>query len=249
MKTLHIAALCANAALAGICSMTDAAGPATASDPTPAPATVSPGVTEWEFPNLTGKRSFDVALIPSEVRLDFLKGAARNYVANRLNGVNTRHQKDPKVAAWNAYDEATKADALQTVVPKPDGERPALPDYEDAYTRAIADLTAGNVRKQSAEPKARATKDPLVKTVTDVVTREVYESRRAADAKYSYLTAKKEVGADGIAYLNAMIDAKVAAGGDRAQLEKMRDTKYVNPAKAMLGLTTTKGQDALPSIL
>lgn len=245
MKTLHFHALAANVALAGICFMTDAAG----ADAAGAAAAASPGVTEWEFPNLTGKRAYDVALIPSDVRLDFLKGAARAYVANRLNGVHTRHLKDDKVAAWNAYDEATKADPLQTVVAKPDGDRPAAPDYEGAYTRAIADLTSGSVRKVSSEPKARKTKDPLTATVTQVVEREVYESKRAADPKYSYLTAKKEVAGDGIKYLNDLIDAKVEGGADRAALEKMRDTKYINPAKAMLGLTTAKGQDALPSIL
>jgi hypothetical protein len=214
-----------------------------------APAAVSASVAEFEFPNLTGKRSFDCALVPTDVRLDFLKGAIRTYIANRLNGVHTRHLKDETVAAWNAYDEATKADALQTVVPKPDGERPAAPDYEDAYTRAIADLTAGSVRRQSAEPKPRKTKDPLISVVTEVVAREVFESRRAADPKYSYLHAKKEVGVDGIVYLNALIDAKVAGGADRAALEKMRDTKYINPAKAMLGITTTKAVTDLPSIL
>jgi hypothetical protein len=205
-------------------------------------------VAEFEFPNLEGKRSFDCATIPGNVRLDFLFGAVRAYIANRLNGVHTRHLKDEAVAAWIAYDEAVKADPLQSVVPKPEGERPGEPDYEDAYNRAVADLVAGNIRRQSAEPKARKTKDPLVSVVSEVVAREVFESRRAADPKYSYLKAKAEVG-DGIAYLNKLIDAKVEAGAPRADLEKMRDTKYINPAKAMLGISTTKAVSELPSIL
>lgn len=236
MAASALVAFAADGASAGVSGTTGVAAPA---------ATVA----EFEFPNLEGKHLFDCALIPSETRLDFLKGAVRSYIANRLNGVHTRHLKDEKVAAWNAYDEATKADALQTVVPKPEGEKPGEPDYLDAYNRAIADLTAGTVRRQSAEPKARKTKDPLVSVVTEVVAREVFESRRVADPKFTYLHAKKEVGTDGIAYLNALIDAKVEGGADRTALEKMRDTKYVNPAKAMLGISTTKAVSDLPSIL
>lgn len=213
-----------------------------------APVASSP-VAEFEFPNLDGKRSYDCSLIPADTRLDFLKQAVRNYIANRLNGVRTRHEKDAAVIAWTAYNEAAKADPLQTAVAKPEGEQPAAPDYEEAYTRAIADLTSGNVRKGGAEPKVRKTKDPLTATVTDVVVREVFASRKAADPKYSFMSAKKEVGVDGIAYLNALIAAKVEQGGSLADLEKMRDMKYVNPAKAMLGLTASKATDALPSIL
>lgn len=213
---------------------------------TPAPAS---SVAEFEFPNLEGKRSYDCASIPADARLNFLKGAVRNYIANRLNGVHTRHERDAAVIAWKAFAEASKADPLQTAVPKPEGAEPAAPDYEDAYTRAIADLTAGSVRKVGAEPKARKVKDPLIATVTDVVVRATFTSRKAADPKYTFLSAKKEVGPDGIAFLNALIEAKVEAGGNRGDLEKMRDTKYINPAKAMLGLTSNKTTDALPSIL
>lgn len=241
MRNLRTLAFMASAA--SMCFADD--GSATPSGPAPVAS-----VAEFEFPNLEGKRSYDCALIPADTRLDFLKSAVRNYIANRLNGVHTRYERDEKVIAWKAYDEATKADALQTAVPKPEGDRPAAPDYEEAYTRAIADLTAGNVRKVGAEPKPRKTKDPLVATVTDVVVREVFASRKAADPKYTFLAAKKEVGSDGIAYLNALIDAKVEAGANRADLEKMRDTKYINPAKAMLGITALGGKASeLPSIL
>lgn len=247
MRSLHhfasvsaMACLAADGAVAG----TDTAVPA-------------PTVAEFEFPQFPEgtKFSFDCATIPPEVRLDFLKGAVRSYVANRLNGVHTRHQKDPAVAAWFSYDEATKADPLQTAVPKPDGDRPADPDFNDALTRAFADLQAGNIRKQGAEPKARKTRDPLTSVVTEVVAREVFDSRRAQDPKYTYLKAKAEVGTDGVAYLNKLIDAKVGAlpeaeqAAMRAQLEKMRDVKYINPAKAMLGISATKAVSELPSIL
>lgn len=209
----------------------------------------NPGVTEFEFPNLTGKRSFDVSTIPADTRLDLLKGSVRGYIANRLNGVHTRYEKDADLIAWKAYDAASTADPLQTAVAKPTVERPAAPDYEAAYTAALLALTTGAIRKAGAEPKARKTKDPLIATVTDIVVREVYASRKAADPKYNFLTAKKEVGSDGIAYLNGLIATKVAEGGVLADLEKMRDTRYINPAKIMLGITTSKATDALPSIL
>lgn len=219
-----------------------------------APA-ASPGLTEFEFPNLEGKHSFDVATIPADVRLSFLKTGVRAYIANRLNGVNSRYQKDEKVVAWTAYEEATKADPLQSTVAKPDFEKPPAPDFKDAYDRAIADLVAGNVRQSGGEPKQRAVKDPLIATVTDAVVREVFAARRAKEPKFSFLEAKKVVGADGIAYLNAQIDLRVADVAEaeqpalRTALEKMRDTKYINPAKVMLGMTADKKLTELPSIL
>jgi len=233
--------LTAFAALA--CLAADDTGAAAAQ---PAPA--SP-IAEFEFPNLDGKQSFDCSTIPADTRLDFLKNGVRAYIANRLNSAHTRHQKDEKVAAWFAYDEATKADPLQTAVAKPEGERPGEPDYKAVYDRAVTDLQAGNVRKVGSEPKAKKTKDPLIVAITGVVERELFDSRRATDPKYSFLTARKEVGGDGLAYLNAMIEEKVAGGADRAALEKTRDERYVTPAKTMLGQTVAKKNEGLPSIL
>lgn len=217
----------------------------TETETTTAPDTVA----KFTLPTLEGERSFDCAQIPANVRLDFLKKATRDYINNRVNAVVQRHQKLEAVIAWDRYDAAVKADALQTAVPKPEGERPAAPDLEDAFKRACEALVTGDVRKQGAEPKARQRKDPLIALVTDTVIREVYESKRAADPKYSFLAAKKEVGTDGIEYLNKMIEAKVAEGVDRAALENMRDTRYINPAKLMLGINDNKAIKALPSIL
>ena len=207
-------------------------------------------VAKWTFPNLTGERSFDVRTAPDAVRLDFLKGAMRTYIGNRLNGVAMRHAKDEDVIAWARYDEATKADALQTAVPQPTVSRPAAPDFEKAYSEAINALVTGNIRKVGdGEGKKRTPADPLVKIVTDVVTRAVFDSGKATDPKYTFLQARKEVGGDGVAYLNKMIDAKVEGGADRVALEKMRDEKYIGPAKAMLGQTVNKKLNELPSIL
>jgi hypothetical protein len=216
----------------------------------PAPAPVAnPNLLEFELPGITGKRSFDLSTIPADNRLDFLRSAVRTYIANRVNAVTQRHAKDPTVVSWYAYDEASKADPLQSAVAKPDAPRPASPDLEDALNRALADLVKGEIKRKAGEPKERARKDPLVATVTKAVITDVYNARKATDPKYSYLTAQKDVGVDGIAYLKAMIDAKVAAGQDRGPLEKMLDEKYINPAKIMLGLTVNKKIEGLPSIL
>jgi hypothetical protein len=206
-------------------------------------------VAEFEFPSLDGKVQFDCAIIPSEVRLDFLKGAVRAYIANRLNAANTRYTKDDQVAAWNAYDAATAADALQTIVPRPAFDKPVEPNYMDVYERAVADLANGNIRRQGTEPKARKTKDPLISLVTDAVVRAIFDTRRAVDPKYTFFMARKEVGTDGIAYLDAAIEEKVAQGIDRAQLEKAKEDKYIGPAKRMLGQTVDKKNAELPSIL
>jgi hypothetical protein len=193
--------------------------------------------------------SFDCATIPSDARLDLLKSAAKDYIRNRVNATAQRYAKDESVLAWNAYDEATKADPLQTAVAKPEGERPAPADLAGALARALDDLTKGEIRRKSADPKPRAKADPLIAMVTKAVARDVYEARKASDPKYSYLLAQKEVGGDGVAYLNRMIDAKVEAGADRAPLEKMREEKYIKPARIMLGLDTNKSVKDLPSIL
>jgi len=221
-------------------------------------APVADTVLVTEFPNLPGARSIDCAAIPANVRLDFLKNAVRGYAANRLNSATQRYAKDETVLAWDAYNKATAADPLQSVVAKPEKPLPAAPDLEDVLSRAIADLTSGNVRKQGDGTKARVTVDPLTKLVTDTVVREVHKSKSATDPKYTFLKAKADVGADGIAYLNATIAAKVEAAeaavpGSGAELRtalgKMLETRYLAPAKQMLGISTTKAQSALPSIL
>lgn len=215
-----------------------------------APAVIEAGtILATEYPGLPGERSFDCARIPAAVRLDFLKDATRKYISNRLNAHTQRFKNSDLVKAWDLYEAAIAADPLQSVVPKPEATKPPAPDLEAHYADAITALTTGAIRKQTGEAKTRARVDPLVKLVTDTVVRELFDSKKAADSKYTYPMAKKEVGSDGIAFLNARIDAKVAAGADRALLEKMRDTKYVRPAEMMLGRNETKAVKELPSIL
>jgi hypothetical protein len=224
--------------------------------PAAAEAVDSP-VLEFEISNVEGKHTLDCTTIPAPSRLHLLKSAARSYIANRVNAAFQRHQKDEKVKAWAAYDAAVKNDSLQTLVPVPTFERPTAPDLLKTMNEAVADLVAGNIRQSTGEPKKREAKDPLIAHVTKAVVREVFEARKAADPKYKYLTAQTEVGSDGIAYLNRMIDTKAAAAeaaaagtgaGLRSQLEKMRDERYVTPAKIMLGMVDTKTK-GLPSIL
>ena len=219
-------------------------------------ATAADTVLTFELPGLLGARTFDCTTVPANIRLDFLKTAVRNYIANRVNQATFRHGKEAAVVAWARYDEASKADALQTVVARPEGERPAGPDLEAGLTAALLALTTGNVRKQgTGEKKPRETKDPLISTVTQTVIREVFDGKRVADPKYTFIMARRDVGGDGVAYLNTMIENKVAAAPEgeqatlRSVLEKMRDEKYIKPARIMLGLDVAKGNKDLPSIL
>jgi hypothetical protein len=216
----------------------------------PAPEAANPNVAGFEFRQLGSETvSVDLATIPSDTRLDFLKNAVRDYIANRLNGLSNRFEKDEKVLAWNAYDKATAADPLQSIVAKPEGERPTPPDYKAAFDRAIADLVNGTIRKRGDEPAQRKVKDPLIATITDAVVRAVYGKERETNPKYSFFEARKAVGTDGLAYLNAIIEEQVAAGGDRAMLEASRDERFVNPAKNLLGMGTNKKLAGKPSLL
>lgn len=212
-------------------------------------------------------RSITVALgdIPAEARLELLRSAVRGFVYNRVNVANVRQNK--LIAPWIAYEAAIAADPLQTAVAKPDGERPAPLDTFAKAEESIAALLKGELgtRKGEGTGKSRAPKDPLVSAVTPIVVRAVFDSRKAAGATvpvegkaprmYTYPDAVKEVGGNGVAYLNAQIDAKVAAVPEaeqaalRKQLEQHRDTRYIEPAKVMIGQTVTKKAGELPSIL
>ena len=104
------------------------------------------------------------------------------------------------------------------------------------------------MRKQDSggATKSRTPRDPLIKMVTDAVVRELHDKKKGTVQGYKYTDAVKEVGSDGVAYLNAMIAAKVAAvaEGERAALtatlEKFRDERYIKPAEMMLGRKGSK---------
>jgi hypothetical protein len=212
---------------------------------TAAPATT--GVIVFELPNVDGQHSFDCAAMPAETRLDLLKGAARSYIANRVNAAHQRHVKE--LAPFTAYEEAVKADPLQNAVAKPAGERPTV-DLIETMNRAMSDLLSGNIRQRGkGEGKTREKKDPLVQAVTKIVIGQVYEARRAENSKYTYIMAQKDVGSDGVAYLKSQIEAKVAAGADRAPLEKYLEDRYMKPARALVGVDQSKSVKELPPIL
>jgi hypothetical protein len=217
--------------------------------------------------------TIDLAAIPQDARLELLKSAVRTAVTNRVNVamVRNRAARAPFVN-WAAYEAAMAADPLQTAIAKPEGDKPtgeapAALDPIAKANEAIADLLKGELRSaaKKGEGRSRAPKDPLVQAVTNVVTRAVFEANKAAGVKvkvegkpdraYSFPDATKEVGGDGIAYLNAQIAAKVAAAPEgeqaalRTALEKQRDTRYIEPAQVMLGIKQSKASKELPSIL
>lgn len=208
----------------------------TAPASTEAPAT-NPNLYTFQIPNTETQIGIDLSTIPAETRMQLLQSATRAYVVNSVNQAHMRANKAN--AAFDAYDEAMKADPLQTAVAKPEGERTTA-DLLSVASAARQRLYDGDVRKQgdgSAKPKA--TKDPLVKLVTDAVLREVFEKNKATSG-YKWTDAVKTVGGDGIAYLNSQIDTLVAGGRDRAELEKFRDARYITPAKLMLGQSSSK---------
>lgn len=222
--------------------MTDTAAPA------PAPAVAADPILKFSIPNIEGEHSFDVTTVPGDARLQLLKGAIRDYIRNRVNSTFQRHAKDEKVVAWSAYDEAVKADPLQSAVAKPEGDRPAAADLAGSMAAAIEALTKGDIGRRSGEGTPRERKDPLTVAVTKAVVRDLFDATKLQNPKYTYLQAQKDVGTDGVAYLNARIDTMVEAGADRAPLEKMRDEKYVKPMRIMLGLDVNKTLSALPSL-
>lgn len=226
--------------------MTDPLAPAAPVAPALAPVDPIIKLTYEGLP----EQSFDVSTIPAEARLELLKQRVKDVIGNRMTAVVTRHNKEALVIAWAAYAAASTADPLQTAVPQPVGEPPAGPDLAGAYARAVADLQKGEIRQRAAkgEAKARAKADPLTAAVSKTVTDEVYAAQKAEGSKKTYLEVKAEVG-DGIAYLKTKIDALVAAGQDRKQLEDYMEQRYVGPAKIMLGLDTPKKLGGLPSIL
>lgn len=213
--------------------------------------------------------------VPPAARLALLKRAIGEVVKNRVNVAENRANKARMpFLAWALFDAAQAADPLQTAVKQPEGERPtgdapALLDRAAKAGEAIADLLKGelNTGRGAGTSRDRTPVDPLIKAITGVVTQAVFASHQAAGTtipvegkaarKYSYPDAVKEVGRDGLAYLNAQIAAKVAAVPEaqraalQAQLEKARDARYVGPASILIGRDQPGGKanQGLPSIL
>lgn len=212
--------------------------PAPAADPAPAPA-ADPNVFTFRIPNTETDIGVNIANIPAELRMDFLQKGLRDYITNSVNQANVRATKAN--AAFDAYDEAMKANPLQEAVKKPEGER-TVPDLLKVAADARGRLYSGDVRKQGDGSGTRKeARDPLVKMVTDAVVRELFEKNKAAGTKgYKYTDAVKEVGSDGIAYLDGKIAEKVAAGADAKALDAFKQDRYIKPAEMMLGRKDNK---------
>lgn len=193
---------------------------------------------EFEIDDYDKPIGLDLNAVPQEVRMRLLKNATRSYITNRLSTAAAKTKKEN--AGFDSYDAAMKNDPLQTLVPKPDGTR-ALTDYTGCIEAAIKALYSGELgRRGTGDTKPKVLRDPLITQITRSVVAEVYEKERAKNPQYKYPTAQKEVGQDGLAYLKEKIAAKVAAGADEAAMNKYLETRYINPARIMLGLDTPK---------
>lgn len=205
--------------------------------------------------------SIDLAAIPAETRLELLKTAVEGTIRNRVNVAHQRHLKAAApfaaITAYGAALAAYNADPLGVTNPgpapeAPTGTAPAAFNGQELVDNATAALLKGELRKkgEKGEAKSKAPKDPVDQAVTGIVVKEVYKKQRELNDKYTYLQAVKEVGASGIEYLNAKIEALVAAGGDKANLDKMLEARYLSPARILAGVDTLKGKNAeLPNIL
>lgn len=210
-----------------------------------APA-ADPNALIFRIPNTETDINIDITKIPAEARLELLKKAIKDHVTNRVNQTNVRHKK--ALAPWDAYDEAVKADALQSAVAKPTGDKPTV-DLIAPAAAARADLYEGKLRTQTEGGKPREAKDPLIAAVTSAVVRELFEKNKVTQTGYKYTDAVKEVSGDGVAYLNARIAEKVAAGGDEKALNKFLEDRYMKPARIMLGRDLPKSISDQSSIL
>ena len=106
----------APAAPAAAAAPAEGAAPAVADDP---------NILTFRIPNTETDIGVALQQVPPEVRLDFLKKGLKDYIVNSVNQANMRAKKEN--APFDAYDEAVKADPLQTAVAKPTGER-KVPD-------------------------------------------------------------------------------------------------------------------------
>lgn len=179
----------------------------------------------------------EIDKIPAAVRMELLKKQIEAYIRNPVNQATIRHTK--AMEPWGAYAKACAADPNQTVVPKPEGDMPTV-DLIEVAKQARERLYSGEMRKTGVR-KTKTTVDPLTKLVTEAVVRELFEKRKETVKGYKWTDAVKDVGGDGVKYLNALLEEKVAAGADRTELEKFIESRYIQPAKLMLGQRDTKG--------
>ena len=172
--------------------------------------------------------------IPDNTRKDLLRSAVQNYVTNRVSTSKSVLKK--KNEAFDTYDAACKNDPLQTLVPQPEGARETL-DIVAIMTTGINALYEGKFGRRAGEGrKSKPQRDPLVTQITRAVVQELYAKRKETTPSYKYPQAAKEVGSDGLQYLRDKAAALVASGGDAKVLNDYIETRYIKPARQMLGL-------------
>lgn len=207
--------------------------------------TENANIHQFEIPGTDNTAmQVDLTQIPPAVRMDLLKKSVEAYVRNSVNQANVRHNK--AMEPWEAYSKACAVDPAQTAVPKPEGEMPTV-DLIEVAKAARTRLYEGNVKKTGVR-KTRQTVDPLTKLVTEAIVRELFEKKKDTTKGYKWTDAVKEVGGNGIEYLNNLINTKVEQGANREELEKFMESRYIQPAKLMLGqrdTATTKGTSLL----
>jgi hypothetical protein len=195
----------------------------------------------------------DLANVPQPIRMRLLKSATKSYIINRVSTAVAKTKKENE--KFDQYEAAMKNDPLQTIVPKPEGVH-ATTDFGGVIAGAIKALYTGDIGKRgSGTAKVKVLRSPLITQITRSVVAEVYEKNQALDSKYKYPTAQKEVGQDGLEYLKGKIEAQVAATPEaekaekRAALNKYLETRYINPARIMLGMDIPKSLKDAEGIL
>lgn len=218
-----------------------------------APAPVAPGPVEpftFMVKDFGQNVTMDLAKLPDTVVDYLLKNAIKAYVQNRTSTAKSSAKDENQ--PWTAYEAAEAAQPGQTLVPMPEKPKVVV-DYADIIRKAVKALYDDTIGKRdgSGTKKKAERKDPLIAAITRTVIQEVFEKNYALDNNYKYPMASKEVGTDGLAYLRAKMAANVAAGvATEEQMNYVLETKYLKPARTMLGLDplTGKGKDA-PAIL
>ena len=167
--------------------------------------------------------NIDTDMIHADTIERLVNRAATAYVNNRVASAKSNYER-----AVKAYE----ADPTTT--------EPTAPDYAAVAGEAKADLMNNTMRTRGDGSKPKATKDPLDAVVTTVVCKDLFKARHAKDRTIKFGTITKEVSeaGGGIAYLRAI------AGDDTDKLKKI-ESKYLAPARKMLGVNA-KGEALEP---
>ena len=182
--------------------------------------------------------NMDLNRVPAEVQDYLFKTAIKAYVQNRTSTAFSAADKANADNGWLAYESAIAHDPLQSGVPMPSTPKVEV-DFYDVIQQAVKALYENTIGKRdgTGTKKKPERKDPLISAITRTVVQEVFEKNYALDNNYKFPMASKEVGTDGLAYLRAKMAANVAAGIATAeQMDYILETKYLKPARIMLGL-------------